>query len=433
MKYQRPKGTTDIIPGESEKWQSVEEKARKLFNKYRYNEIRTPIFESFEVFSRTSGETSDIVTKEMYDFFDKGDRHITLRPEGTAGVVRAYVENKLYGPEIQKPFKTFYMGPMFRYERPQAGRLREFHQIGVEAFGVDNPALDVEVMSMAVELLRSFGLKNLKLAINTLGDIESRTNYRNALVEYLEPFETQLSDDSKERLHKNPLRVLDSKDQNDQKIVADAPDILDYLTPDAQQHFDKVRMLLDTLGISYEIDSNMVRGLDYYNHTIFEIMSDSKAFGGKWTTVCAGGRYNGLVEQLGGPETPGIGFGLGVERLLLVLDAEGINLKPDNGLDVYIVGIGEDTLSGTMKLVHAIRKAGFSAERDYLDRKPKGQFKAASRLGANYTLTVGEEELATGKANLKEMASGQEIAVSLSDIQTNFGEVIQNFNSAKGE
>ena len=433
MKYQRPKGTTDIIPGESEKWQSVEEKARKLFNKYRYNEIRTPIFESFEVFSRTSGETSDIVTKEMYDFFDKGDRHITLRPEGTAGVVRAYVENKLYGPEIQKPFKTFYMGPMFRYERPQAGRLREFHQIGVEAFGVDNPALDVEVMSMAVELLRSFGLKNLKLAINTLGDIESRTNYRNALVEYLEPFETQLSDDSKERLHKNPLRVLDSKDQNDQKIVADAPDILDYLTPDAQQHFDKVKMLLDTLGISYEIDSNMVRGLDYYNHTIFEIMSDSKAFGGKWTTVCAGGRYNGLVEQLGGPETPGIGFGLGVERLLLVLDAEGINLKPDNGLDVYIVGIGEDTLSGTMKLVHAIRKAGFSAERDYLDRKPKGQFKAASRLGAKYTLTVGEEELATGKANLKEMASGQEIAVSLSDIQTNFGEVIQNFNSAKGE
>ncbi|MDN7144646.1 histidine--tRNA ligase [Liquorilactobacillus mali] len=433
MKYQRPKGTTDIIPGESEKWQSVEEKARKLFNKYRYNEIRTPIFESFEVFSRTSGETSDIVTKEMYDFFDKGDRHITLRPEGTAGVVRAYVENKLYGPEIQKPFKTFYMGPMFRYERPQAGRLREFHQIGVEAFGVDNPALDVEVMSMAVELLRSFGLKNLKLAINTLGDIESRTNYRNALVEYLEPFETQLSDDSKERLHKNPLRVLDSKDQNDQKIVADAPDILDYLTPDAQQHFDKVKMLLDTLGISYEIDSNMVRGLDYYNHTIFEIMSDSKAFGGKWTTVCAGGRYNGLVEQLGGPETPGIGFGLGVERLLLVLDAEGINLKPDNGLDVYIVGIGEDTLSGTMKLVHAIRKAGFSAERDYLDRKPKGQFKAASRLGAKYTLTVGEEELAMGKANLKEMASGQEIAVSLSDIQTNFGEVIQNFNSAKGE
>ncbi|EJE98571.1 histidine--tRNA ligase [Liquorilactobacillus mali] len=433
MKYQRPKGTTDIIPGESEKWQSVEEKARKLFNKYRYNEIRTPIFESFEVFSRTSGETSDIVTKEMYDFFDKGDRHITLRPEGTAGVVRAYVENKLYGPEIQKPFKTFYMGPMFRYERPQAGRLREFHQIGVEAFGVDNPALDVEVMSMAVELLHSFGLKNLKLAINTLGDIESRTNYRNALVEYLEPFETQLSDDSKERLHKNPLRVLDSKDQNDQKIVADAPDILDYLTPDAQQHFDKVKMLLDTLGISYEIDSNMVRGLDYYNHTIFEIMSNSKAFGGKWTTVCAGGRYNGLVEQLGGPETPGIGFGLGVERLLLVLDAEGINLKPDNGLDVYIVGIGEETLSGTMKLVHAIRKAGFSAERDYLDRKPKGQFKAASRLGAKYTLTVGEEELTTGKANLKEMTSGQEIAVSLSDIQTNFGEVIRNFNSVKGE
>ncbi|WP_057829241.1 histidine--tRNA ligase [Liquorilactobacillus cacaonum] len=429
MKYQRPKGTTDIIPGESERWQSVESRARKLFNKYRYNEIRTPIFENFEVFSRTSGETSDIVTKEMYDFFDKGERHITLRPEGTAGVVRAYVENKLYGPEIQKPFKTFYMGPMFRYERPQAGRLREFHQIGVEAFGVDNPALDVEVMSMAVELLRSFGLKNLKLAINTLGDIESRNNYRNALVEYLEPFEEQLSADSKERLHKNPLRVLDSKDQNDQKIVEGAPDILDYLTPAAQEHFTNVKMLLDTLEIPYEIDSNMVRGLDYYNHTIFEIMSDSKAFGGKWTTVCAGGRYNGLVEQLGGPETPGIGFGLGVERLLLVLEAEGISLVGDSGLDVYVVGIGDKTLAGTMKLVHEIRQAGYSAERDYLERKPKGQFKAASRLDAKYTLTVGEEELISGKANLKDMGTGKEIVINLTDVQSNFDKVLENFNS----
>ncbi|KRL04301.1 histidine--tRNA ligase [Liquorilactobacillus oeni] len=424
MKYQRPKGTTDIIPGETEKWQSIEKKAREIFKRYRYQEIRTPIFENFEVFSRTSGETSDIVTKEMYDFFDKGERHITLRPEGTAGVVRAYVENKLYGPEIQKPFKTFYMGPMFRYERPQAGRLREFHQIGVEAFGVDNPALDVEVMAMAVELLHGFGLKNLKLALNTLGDDESRSRYRKALVDYLEPRAEQLSAESKERLHKNPLRVLDSKEKEDQEIVANAPQILDYLTEEAAVHFETVKNLLEALGISYEIDTNMVRGLDYYNHTIFEIMSDSKAFGGKWTTVCAGGRYNGLVEQLGGPETPGIGFGLGVERLLLVLEAEGIRLPLDNELAVYVVGIGAVTNAETLKLVQSLRNAGFSSERDYLERKPKGQFKSASRLGAQFTLTLGEEELTQGKVNLKEMTSGKEIKVALEDVYTDFEKLI---------
>ncbi len=420
MKYQRPKGTADILPAESAKWQYVEAKARELFKKYRYHEMRTPIFESFEVFSRTSGETSDIVTKEMYDFYDKGERHITLRPEGTAGVVRSFVENKLYGPELQKPVKTYYMGPMFRYERPQSGRLREFHQIGVEAFGVDSPALDVEVIAMAIDLLESFGLDSLKLALNTLGDNESRQAYRQALIDYLEPFADQLSDDSKERLHKNPLRVLDSKDKKDQAIVADAPSILDYLTPAATEHFETLKKLLDDLGIKYEVDPNMVRGLDYYNHTIFEIMSDSKAFGGKWTTVCAGGRYNGLVEQLGGPETPGIGFGLGVERLLLVLDATENGLQLEDPLDVYVVGIGQSVNAETLKLVQSLRRQGFSADRDYLDRKPKGQFKTASRLNAKYTLTLGETELAEQKANLKNMETGEEISVSLADIYANF-------------
>lgn len=428
MKYQRPKGTFDILPEDSAKWQYVEAKARELFKKYRYQEMRTPIFESFEVFSRTSGETSDIVTKEMYDFYDKGDRHITLRPEGTAGTVRSFVENKLYGPEFQKPVKTYYMGPMFRYERPQAGRLREFHQIGVEAFGVDSPTLDVEVIAMAIDLLQSFGLKSLKLALNTLGDNESRTNYRQALIDYLEPYEDQLSADSKERLHKNPLRVLDSKDQGDQKIVADAPSILDHLTPAAKEHFETVKNLLDALGIEYVIDPNMVRGLDYYNHTIFEIMSDSKAFGGKWTTVCAGGRYNGLVEQLGGPETPGIGFGLGVERLLLVLEAETDQLDLSDPLDVYIVSIGEKVNAEALKLVQALRHQGFSAERDYLDRKPKGQFKTASRLNARYTLTLGETELETRQANLKNMATGEEVSVALDAIYGDFATVL-----SKGE
>ena len=425
LKYQKPKGTADILADESAKWQYVEAKARELFKKYRYHEMRTPIFENFEVFSRTSGETSDIVTKEMYDFHDKGDRHITLRPEGTAGVVRSFVENKLYGPEYQKPYKVYYMGPMFRYERPQSGRLREFHQIGVEAFGVDNPTLDVEVIAMAMDLLNSVGVHSLKLVINTLGDLETRKNYRQALIDYLEPFEDQLSEDSKERLHKNPLRVLDSKDENDQKIVENAPSILDFLTEDSQKHFGTVKQLLEDLGIEYEVDANMVRGLDYYNHTIFEIMSDSKAFGGKWTTVCAGGRYNGLVEQLGGPATPGIGFGLGIERLLLVLDAEQEKLPLDDELDAYVVGIGGETNVKSLEIVQALRHQGYTADRDYLDRKPKGQFKTASRLNAKYTITIGERELQENKANVKNMETGNEISVSLDDVINDFAKVIK--------
>ena len=317
------------------------------------------------------------------------------------------------------------MGPMFRYERPQSGRLREFHQIGVEAFGVDNPTLDVEVIAMAMDLLNSVGVHSLKLVINTLGDLETRKNYRQALIDYLEPFESQLSEDSKERLHKNPLRVLDSKDENDQKIVENAPSILDFLTEDSQKHFDTVKQLLEDLGIEYEVDANMVRGLDYYNHTIFEIMSDSKAFGGKWTTVCAGGRYNGLVEQLGGPATPGIGFGLGVERLLLVLDAEQEKLPLDDELDAYVVGIGGETNVKSLEIVQALRHQGYTADRDYLDRKPKGQFKTASRLNAKYTITIGERELQENKANVKNMETGNEISVSLDDVINDFAKVIK--------
>ncbi len=425
MKYQRPKGTADILPEEAKKWTTIESRARQVFKRYRYQEMRTPIFESFDVFSRTSGETSDIVTKEMYDFNDKGGRHITLRPEGTAGIVRAYVENKLYGPEIQKPFKTFYMGPMFRYERPQSGRSRQFHQIGVEAFGSDSPALDVEVISLALALLQSVGLTSLKLSLNTLGDTETRKNYRQALIDFLEPHEQELSHDSQERLHKNPLRVLDSKDAGDQRIVGQAPSILDYLTPESQEHFALVKGYLDALHINYEIDSNMVRGLDYYNHTIFEVMSDSKAFSGKWTTVCAGGRYNGLVEQLGGPETPGVGFGLGMERLLLILDAEGIKLTESSDLDVYVVGIGKEADVESMCLVQSLRNQGFSVDRDYLDKKPKGQFKAASKAKARYTLTIGQEELEAHKANLKNMQNGHEESFALDKIYSDFGQTKQ--------
>jgi len=431
MRYQKPKGTADILPGDTEKWQFVEDTARKLFKTYQYREIRTPMFENFEVFSRTSGDTSDIVTKEMYDFKDKGDRHISLRPEGTAGVVRAFVENKLYGPEYNKPYKVYYMGPMYRYERPQSGRLREFHQIGVEAFGSDSPVLDVEVISMAINLFKKLGLSDLRLTLNSLGDKTSRDNYRAALIEYLEPHFEELSEESKVRLHKNPLRVLDSKEEQDQQFVADAPSILDYLTDDAKAHFEQVKQQLDLLGIDYVVDSTMVRGLDYYNHTIFEVMTQSKSLGHGYTTICAGGRYNGLVEELGGPEVSGVGFGLGIERLLLLLQDEQVSMPNDDDLDVFVVGIGEAANAMTLKVVQAIRAKGFSSDRDYLDRKPKGQFKTADRLNAKYTLTIGESELESKTAHLKKMASGEEITVSLEEVQQDFQSIIESKFSNK--
>ncbi len=427
MRFQRPKGTADILPEEAKKWAYIEETARMLFTNYRYHEIRTPMFENFEVFSRTSGDTSDVVTKEMYDFMDKGDRHISLRPEGTAGVVRSFVENKLYGPEFSKPYKVFYMGSMFRYERPQSGRLREFHQIGVEAFGSDAPELDVEVIDMGMNLLQKFGLKDLKLVINTLGDKETRENYRQALIDYLEPHFDELSEDSKNRLHKNPLRVLDSKDKNDQKFVADAPSILDFLSPESQAHFDKVKKLLEALHIPFTVDPSMVRGLDYYNHTIFEIMVNSKSLGEGYTTICAGGRYNGLVEELGGPEVSGVGFGLGIERLILLMDSQNVKLPILDNLDVYVVGIGEETTYETSQIAKALRSNGFSVDRDYLDKKPKAQFKTANKLGATYTITIGERELEQETVNVKSMLDGNEVSVPLNEVKSNFNAVLTDY------
>lgn len=428
--FQKPKGTADLLPGDSLKWHYVEETARLLFNNYQYNEIRTPLFENFEVFSRSAGDTSDVVTKEMYDFHDKGDRHIALRPEGTAGVVRAFVENKLFAPEQVKPYKVFYIGPMFRYERPQAGRMRQFHQIGVEAFGADSPALDAEVIAMAIDFFQSLGLTSLKVAVNTLGDAESRAAYRQALIDYLEPHAAELSADSQERLHKNPLRVLDSKDAKDQAFVANAPSILDYLTPAAQTYWDKLKTMLDALGLDYEIDASMVRGLDYYNHTIFEIMTNSKALGHGWTTISGGGRYNGLVEELGGPETSGIGFGIGLERLMLLLESEQTPLPEVEPLDFYVANIGEETDVEALKLVQGIRSYGYTAERDYLDRKPKAQFKAADRLNALYVVTIGPDELANQEVNLKNMETGEQVKVPLAKIYTELPFLIENEEDA---
>ncbi|UQS83533.1 histidine--tRNA ligase [Bombilactobacillus thymidiniphilus] len=416
MRYQKPKGTLDILPGESQKWQYVENVAQQIFSKYQYQEIRTPIFEQYEVFARSSGDTSDIVSKEMYDFEDKGGRRLALRPEGTAGVVRSYVENKLFGPEHNNPYKVWYHGPMFRYERPQSGRQRQFHQIGVEALGSDAPEMDVETISMALNFLNELGLKDYKVVLNTLGDVQTRKNYHQALLDYLTPLKEQLSADSQIRLMKNPLRILDSKEAQDQKLVADAPSILDYLTDAAKKHFQVVTNLLDQIGVAYEIDANMVRGLDYYNHTIFEIMVTSPAFDNREMTVIAGGRYNGLVAQLGGPDISGVGFGLGLERLMLLLEQANNNLPEFLGPDIYLVDVNDADSAAVSKLLTQLRQAGISAERDYLHKKVKGQFKQANRLHAKFTLTIGDEELATKKAQLKRMADGSEFTVDLTDL-----------------
>ncbi|MBM7641923.1 histidine--tRNA ligase [Streptococcus loxodontisalivarius] len=425
MKLQKPKGTQDILPLESAKWQYVENVARETFKKYNYGEIRTPMFEHYEVISRSVGDTTDIVTKEMYDFYDKGDRHITLRPEGTAPVVRSFVENKLFAPEVQKPVKMYYIGSMFRYERPQAGRLREFHQVGVEAFGSSNPATDVETMAMAYQLFTELGIKDITLHLNSLGSPASRAAYRQALIDYLTPIKDSLSKDSQRRLEENPLRVLDSKEKEDKIAVENAPSILDYLDEESQAHFDAVREMLEALNIPYVIDTNMVRGLDYYNHTIFEFITKVDKSD---LTICAGGRYDGLVEYFGGPETAGFGFGLGLERLLLILDKQGIQLPLEESLDVYIAVLGDAVNSKALELVQAIRMQGFSAERDYLGRKIKAQFKSADAFNAKTVITLGESEVETGQVTIKNNQTREEVTVSLEEIKSDFATIFKKVN-----
>lgn len=422
MKLQKPKGTQDILPADSAKWQYVENVARETFKKYNYGEIRTPMFEHYEVISRSVGDTTDIVTKEMYDFHDKGDRHITLRPEGTAPVVRSYVENKLFAPEVQKPVKVYYIGSMFRYERPQAGRLREFHQLGVECFGSKNPATDVETIAMAYQLFNTLGIKDVTLHLNSLGNTESRLAYRQALIDYLTPIRESLSKDSQRRLDENPLRVLDSKEKEDKVAVENAPSILDYLDEESQAHFDEVRTMLGSLNIPYVIDTNMVRGLDYYNHTIFEFITTIDK---SELTICAGGRYDSLVEYFGGPETAGFGFGLGLERLLLVLDKQGIELPVEESLDVYIAVLGSGANGKALELVQAIRYQGFKAERDYLGRKIKAQFKSADTFKAKTVITLGESEVESGQVNVKNNATREEVTVSFEELTKNFAVVLE--------
>lgn len=421
MSIQIPRGTQDILPGEVEKWQLIEEAARKLCEKFQYREIRTPIFEHTDLFLRGVGDTTDIVQKEMYTFQDRGGRDLTLRPEGTAATVRSFVEKKMFG-DAQQPVKLYYMGPMFRYERPQAGRYRQFVQFGIEALGSADPAIDAEVISLAMSLYKDLGLEKLKLVINSLGDKESRSAHRQALIEHFEPRIEEFCGDCQGRLEKNPMRILDCKKDSDHELIKSAPSILDYLSEESSSYFEKVKQYLTMLDIPFEVDQNLVRGLDYYNHTAFEIMSNAEGFGAI-TTLCGGGRYNGLVEEIGGPETPGIGFALSIERLLAALDAEKVELPLTRGIDCYVAALGDEAKDYTVGLLGKLRKAGFSAERDYLNRKIKAQFKAADRLNAKYVAVLGDDELSGNKINLKSLADGEQIEIQLDEFIEKFTEL----------
>ncbi|MCG3085947.1 histidine--tRNA ligase [Anoxybacillus sp. LAT_35] len=423
MSFQIPRGTQDILPEQAAKWQYIEHIARELCRRYNYQEIRTPIFEHTELFLRGVGDTTDIVQKEMYTFEDRGGRSLTLRPEGTAAVVRSFVENKMYGYPNQ-PVKLYYMGPMFRYERPQAGRFRQFVQFGVEALGSNDPAIDAEVIALAMDIYHTLGLKKLKLVINSLGDVESRKAHRQALIDHFQPRIHEFCDDCQARLHKNPMRILDCKKDRDHELMRTAPSILDYLNEQSRTYFEKVQMYLQKLGIAFEVDSRLVRGLDYYNHTAFEIMSEAEGFGAI-TTLCGGGRYNGLVQEIGGPETPGIGFALSIERLLAALEAEGISLPISEGIDCYVVALGEQAKEEAVALVAALRKEGISAEKDYQDRKVKAQLKAADRLHATYVAILGEDELQKGVINVKHMATGEQQEVPLDTFVSHMENVLK--------
>lgn len=414
MSMKAPRGTQDILPGTVEKWQYVERKLQELSNTYNYKEVRTPIFEHTELFQRGVGDSTDIVQKEMYTFEDRGGRSITLRPEGTASVVRSFVENKVYGTPNQ-PTKLYYFGPMFRYERPQQGRMRQFVQYGVEALGSADPAIDAEVLALAINAYRNLGLKSLKLVINSLGDQESRQQHLEALIKHFEPYKEELCSDCQLRLQQNPLRVLDCKKDREHKAMESAPSILEYLNDYSRTYFEQVKSYLNEMDIPYIIDPNLVRGLDYYNHTAFEIMSDAEGFGAI-TTLSGGGRYNGLVQEVGGPETPGIGFALSIERLLMALEAEGIELPIDNELDCYFVAIGEKAKVKAVGLTYELRQAGVQVDKDYLDKKIKAQFKAADRMQAKYVLVLGDDELASGIINVKNMATGKQEELKLEEV-----------------
>ena len=408
---QRPKGTNDIYGREAKIWKCVEAVIDQVMEKYNYNYIRTPIFESSELFHRGIGETTDIVTKETYDFVDRGDRHLSLRPEGTAGVCRSYIENKMYG-DANQPVKVYYNGTMYRYERPQSGRDRELTQFGMEILGSDDPLSDAEIISAAVNIYKLLGLKEIKVNINSLGDTASRNTYREALVEYFRPHIDEFCDDCKERFLKNPLRILDCKVDADNEILKNAPKTIDYLNEESKERFEKVKDYLDIMQIDYEVNPSIVRGLDYYNHTVFEIEAKVKGFGAN-NVIGAGGRYNGLVKELGGPETPCIGFASGIGRLVMALELEQAKLPIVDSIDLFLMYVNEDEKKYAVYLAQELRMAGFIVETEYTGRSLKGQFKQADRLNSKFLVILNSEDLNNNEVKVKNNKTKEEEIISL--------------------
>lgn len=418
---QKPKGTYDLYGENGRKTIYILNLLRSLMDKYNYEYFRTPIFEASELFHRGVGETSDIVTKETYDFVDRGNRNMTLRPEGTAGIVRSFIENKFYAsPDI---VKSWYYGPMYRYEQPQAGRFREFYQFGVEVFGSLDPSVDAEVISIPVNFYKMLGLKNIVVRINSLGDTETRLRYREVLMDYFRPHLDELCSDCKARFEKNPLRILDCKIDHDLDIMKNAPKILDYLSESSKKHFEELTSILDGLKIDYVIDSNIVRGLDYYTETVFEVTAESSKLG-RQNVLCAGGRYNNLVENIGGIKSPGVGFALGMERLLSVLETEGIDLETDAYLDIFVIPMDETYKKNALSLTQELRLNGFKVDTDFMNRNLKSNFKVADRLNSEYIIIIGSEEVNSRVLTIKNNKTREEFKVKLDEIVEFFDERI---------
>lgn len=406
-----PKGTKDVLPEQSYKWQFVEGTAREVAKVFNLKEIRTPVFEHTELFQRGVGETTDVVTKEMYTFEDKGGRSITLKPEGTAGVARSFIENGLVNSPL--PLKSFYLTPCYRYERPQAGRLREFHQFGIEVFGSPEPDTDAEVIFAASTFLDKLGIKDTRLEINSIGCKSCRAEYNRALKEYFRPHLDNMCATCRERFDKNPLRMIDCKEEGCKKITAKAPKILDYLCPDCAAHFEKVKGYLSALGVNYTVNPDIVRGLDYYSRTVFEFVSTSIGAQG---TVCGGGRYDGLISELGGGNVPAIGFAAGLERLILLMENTAVAFPEPSAPEIYLAGMDDGTRLKAFEIANSLRLKGVSAECDHMSRSVKAQFKYADKLGAKYTAVIGESEMASGACNLKRMSDGQIFPTAFADI-----------------
>lgn len=420
MEYYTPKGLQDILPEEIDYWQEAESTIRKEMSNYRYREIRTPIMEKTDVFARGVGEDTDIVSKEMYTFQDKGGRSVTLRPEGTAPVVRAYLEHKIHGREELSKF--FYIGPMFRYEAPQKGRSRQFHQYGAEAIGSNDPALDAEIIELGVSLLHSLGITDVGLALNSIGCPDDREEYEEELVSFLTPRREDLCPDCRNRIDTNPLRVLDCKEETCREVVSSAPKIREFLCEECRDHFAGVQSYLDEVEINYELDYSIVRGLDYYTQTVFEVFSSAL---GAQDALIGGGRYNGLVEVLGGDPTPAVGFAAGMERLILILRELDRAVSQDD-LQLYIAYLDEPTKKVAFRVLRDLRNAGLSVETDYLQKSLQGQLGYADRYGADYTVIIGPDEMEREEITLRDMSTGDQANIPLENSTSRILEIIES-------